>query len=90
MYIYEKIEQKIKKYIIEKCQMGDKLPSIKNFALMFLTSEKTVKKALNNLADDGFITFTRGRYGGTFVMDIPENQGESYKWLAINSDYLTK
>ena len=70
--------------------MGDKLPSIKNFALMFLTSEKTVKKALNNLADDGFITFTRGRYGGTFVMDIPENQGESYKWLAINSDYLTK
>ena len=56
---------------------------------MFQISGKTVKKALDNLAGDGYIMFTRGRYGGTFVMDIPQTSGEAYKWLAINSDYVS-
>ena len=55
---------------------------------MYKTSEKTVKKALDNLAEDGYLMFMRGRYGGTFVMDIPQAKGEAYKWLAINSDYV--
>ena len=88
MYFYEKIEQKISCYISEKTQVGDKLPTIKEFSLMYDTSEKTVKKALDNLADDGYVTFMRGRYGGTFVMDIPQTSKEAYKWLAINSDYM--
>ena len=50
---------------------------------------KTIKKALNNLADDGYLTFVRGRYGGTFVTDIPEDSTEAYKWLAINTDYIS-
>ena len=51
-------------------------------------SEKTIKKALDNLAEDGYLTFTRGRYGGTFVMDIPQTSEEAYKWLAISNDYI--
>lgn len=88
LYHYEKIEQKIRQYITENAQVGDKLPSIKEFSKLYNTSEKTVKTALNNLAEDGYLTFTRGRYGGTFVMDIPQGVNEAYKWLAINSEYI--
>ena len=87
-YIYEKIEQKIRQYIIANCQIEDKLPSIKDFAIQLDTSEKTVKKALDNLAEEGYITFVRGRYGGTFVLDIPADSTEAYKWLAITSEYI--
>lgn len=87
-YFYEKFEQKIRHYIATNCQVGDKLPSIREFAQNFGTSEKTIKKALDNLAEDGYLTFSRGRYGGTFVMDIPQSSGEAYKWLAISTDYI--
>lgn len=88
VYNYEKIEQKIKSYITKNCQLGDKIPSIKKLASEYETSEKTIKKALDNLAEDGYLAFSRGRYGGTYVLDIPQNEGESYKWLAINNDYF--
>lgn len=88
LYHYEKIEQKIRQYICDNSQVGDKLPSIKEFSQIYNISEKTVKKALDNLAEDGYLTFTRGRYGGTFVMDIPQGANEAYKWLAINSEYI--
>lgn len=88
LYQYEKIEQKIRQYISENSQVGDKLPSIKEFSQMYAISEKTIKTALDNLAEDGYLTFTRGRYGGTFVMDIPQGVNEAYKWLAINSEYI--
>lgn len=88
-YFYEKFEQKIRQYIYEKCQIGDKLPSIKNFSEYYKTSEKTIKKALDNLAEEGFLTFMRGRYGGTFVTDIPQPSGEAYKWLAISTEYIS-
>lgn len=87
-YFYEKIEQKIRQYIIEKCSEGDKLPPIRELAKTYETSEKTIKKALDNLSEDGYVAFARGRYGGTFVLDIPQVSGEAYKWLAISTDYL--
>ncbi len=86
-YFYEKYEQKIRQYIAENCNIGDKLPSIRDFAQNYKTSEKTIRKALGNLMEEGYITFMRGRYGGTFVLDIPQSSKEAYKWLAINSDY---
>lgn len=88
LYYYEKIEQKIRQYIADNAQVGDKLPSIKEFSKLYNTSEKTVKTALDNLAEDGYLTFSRGRYGGTFVMDIPQGVNEAYKWLALNSEYI--
>ena len=88
-YFYEKFEQKIRQYISENCKVGDKLPSIREFALLCQTSEKTIKKALDNLAEEGYLTFSRGRYGGTFVMDIPQSSSEAYKWLAISTDYMS-
>ena len=87
-YFYEQFEQKIKQYIIANCQIGDKLPPIRELANFYNTSEKTIKKSLDNLAEEGYLTFARGRYGGTFVMDMPQTTEEAYKWLAINTDYM--
>lgn len=89
MYFYEKVEQKIRHYIAEKCKVGDKLPSIIEFSNRFDVSPKTIKKALDNLAEDGYLAFARGRYGGTFVTDIPQSSKEAYTWLALNSGYIT-
>lgn len=87
-YCYEKYEQKIRKYILENHKVEDKLPTLKEFAKLFNTSEKTIKKALSNLAEEGYIAFSRGRYGGTFVLDIPTESAEAYQWLAITPEYI--
>ena len=85
----EKIELKIRHYIAENCNIGSRLPSILTFAEQYEVSAKTVKKALDNLSEEGYITFTRGRYGGTFVTDIPQGVNEAYKWLALSPEYAT-
>ncbi|DAA84554.1 TPA: hypothetical protein CPT90_06270 [Candidatus Gastranaerophilales bacterium HUM_3] len=89
LYHYEKIELKIRHYIAENCNIGSRLPSILTFAEQYEVSAKTVKKALDNLSEEGYITFTRGRYGGTFVTDIPQGVNEAYKWLALSPEYAT-
>lgn len=86
-YFYEKVEHRIKEYIIKNCEIGAKLPTIKEFSELYNVSSKTIKKALDDLSDDGYVRFTRGRYGGTFVVDIPTS-GESYTWLAISQEYM--
>ena len=88
-YLYLKYEQKLRQYIAENHEIGNKLPTIKEFANLYNTSEKTIKKSLDNLAEEGYVTYVRGRYGGTFVTDIPQISGEAYKWLAINADYIS-
>lgn len=87
LYYYEQVELKIKQYISEKCKVNDKLPSIRDFAEVFEVSSKTIKKALDNIAYDGYITFARGRNGGTFVINIPENTNIGYTWLALSPEY---
>ena len=87
LYFYEQVEQSIKKYIAEHCKINDKLPTIKNFAEAFNVSAKTIKKALDNLENEGLITYARGRYGGTFVIDIPTVTEKGYTWLALSPEF---
>ena len=87
-YFYERVELKIRHYIASNCEVGSKLPSIANLAQEFSVSAKTIKKALDNLAEDGYVTFSRGRYGGTFVTDMPQEGQEAYKWLALNPEFV--
>jgi len=87
-YHYERIEIKIKHFISQECEVGSKLPSILELAAKYGISAKTVKKALDNLADEGYITYARGRYGGTFVTDIPPSENEAYRWLALTQEYV--
>ena len=86
-YYYEQVEQSIRKYISENCKVGDKLPTIKNFAEVFNVSAKTIKNALDNLEADGYINFVRGKYGGTFVLNIPTVYEKGYAWLALSPEF---
>lgn len=90
MYYYEQVQEKIQKYIAENCKENDRLPTIKNFAEIFNVSTKTIKKALDNLAFEGYITFVQGRYGGTFVTNIPPINKVGYAWLALSPEFETK
>lgn len=87
-YNYEKTQNHIKALIANNYQIGSKLPSIIDLSQELDLSPNTIRKALNNLADDGYLRFSRGRYGGTFVMDIPELSSQSFKWLAVNPKYV--
>ena len=87
MYYYEQVEQGIKQYIAENCKIGDKLPTIKNFAEVFNISAKTIKNALDGLANEGYVNFVRGKYGGTFVTEIPSIYKQGYTWLALSSEF---
>jgi DNA-binding GntR family transcriptional regulator len=87
-YNYEKTQNHIKTLIANNYQIGSKLPSILDLSKELDLSPNTIRKALNNLADDGYLRFVRGRYGGTFVMDIPDTSAQSFKWLAVNPKYV--
>ena len=89
-YSYQKIENLIKNYIKDNFEIGDKLPSMESLSEHFDVSSNTIRKALQNLSKQGYVNFSRGRYGGTFVMDIPEDETESaetFRWLAVSPNY---
>lgn len=87
-YNYEKTQNHIKEMIAKNYEIGSKLPSIKELSIELDLSPNTIRKALNNLADEGYLRFSRGRYGGTFVIDIPETSSQAFKWLAVNPKYV--
>lgn len=87
VYYYEKTQNHIKKIIAQNYSVGDKLPPITEFAQELNLSPNTIRKAFQNLADEGYLTSSRGRYGGTYVLDIPETETQSFKWLAVNPKY---
>ena len=86
-YYYEKTQNHIKKMIAQNYEVGMKLPSILELSKELDLSPNTIRKAFHNLAAEGYIVFSRGRYGGTFVIDIPETDSQSFKWLAVNPQY---
>lgn len=86
-YHYQKIQNKIENIIADNYDIGSKLPSIKEFSRALDVSPNIIRKALNNLANDGVLRFTRGRYGGTYVIDLPQAPEQTFKWLAVNPQY---
>lgn len=87
VYYYEKTQNHIKKIIAQNYSVGDKLPPIAEFARQLNLSPNTIRKAFTNLAQEGYLTSSRGRYGGTYVIDIPETETQNFKWLAVNPKY---
>lgn len=87
-YNYEKTQNHIKSLIAQNYEIGSKLPSIMELSKELDLSPNTIRKALKNLADEGYLRFARGRWGGTFVMDIPDTSSQSFKWLAVNPKYV--
>lgn len=86
-YYYERTQNQLKKIIAENYSIGDKLPSIMELSKEMDLSPNTIRKAFHNLAKEGYLTFSRGRYGGTFILDIPETETQTFKWLAVNPKY---
>ena len=89
-YHYEKTQNRIKRIISENYGIGSKLPSIREFSERLDLSPNTIRKALNNLAKEGILRFSRGRYGGTFVIDMPDVEEQTFRWLAVNPRYAQK
>ena len=88
-YSYQKTEEKIIKLINENYSAGDKLPSMQDLARKFDVSTNTIRKALINIAQDGYITFSRGRFGGTYVVEKPSASTDApYQWISINPDFI--
>lgn len=83
-YSWEKIVGQIKKYIEKNCEIGDKTPSIKEFATLFSTSTNTIRHAISELCEVGILHTQRGKFGGTYVTALPEETQETYAWLALN------
>ncbi|MFT3798072.1 FadR/GntR family transcriptional regulator [Microbacterium sp.] len=48
---------------------GESLPPERDLAAMYGVSRDTVREAIRELADTGYLVPRRGRYGGTFVAD---------------------
>lgn len=86
-YYYEKTQNHIKRMIAENYEIGAKLPSIMALSKEMDLSPNTIRKAFQNLAREGYLVFSRGRYGGTFVIDLPETDSQAFKWLAVNPKY---
>jgi DNA-binding GntR family transcriptional regulator len=88
-YSYQKIESKLINLINKEYNAGDKLPSMLELSKKYDVSTNTIRKALISLEQDGFVTFGRGRFGGTFVIEKPStSETQQYKWLSINPDYI--
>lgn len=88
VYHYQRIEDKIKNMIIDNYKLGDKLPSMDSLSKDLDVSTNTVRKALQNIAEQGYLKFGRGRYGGTYIIDLPvRDDSPAYQWLAVNPKF---
>ena len=89
IYCYEKIKNQLKQLISQNYDLGSKLPSMQELSKELDVSTNTIKKALHEMAKEGYIGFSRGRYGGSFVINVPENQeAAAYRWLAVSKKYV--
>lgn len=71
-YHYQKMEGLLKAHIHQgNYKPGDKLPPMSALAQELQVSSNTVRKALQSLATQGYLSLSRGRYGGTTVLKTP-------------------
>lgn len=92
-YNYEKVERHLRVLIRQQYQVGDKLPAMGILSKTLDVSSNTIRKALQNLAREKMVRFSRGRYGGTYVLRIPDEpeapEDESsmaFAWVSINPE----
>lgn len=88
-YSYQKVEDHMRTLIRDNYEIGEKLPSMEDLSKKLDVSTNTIRKALKNLHSEGIVHFGRGRYGGTFIVDIPEGtEKQTFRWLAVNPTYV--
>lgn len=91
-YNYEKVEQHLKTLIRQSYKVGDKLPAMGVLSKELDVSSNTIRKALQNLAKEKMVSFSRGRYGGTYVTRLPEaaeaEPGKTFTWVSLNPETI--
>lgn len=88
-YNYERVEKHLKLLIRKQYKLGSKLPAMGALAQELDVSSNTIRKALQNLAEQHIIEFARGRYGGTFITKMPEDtEVATFKWLSVNPEHV--
>lgn len=88
LYSWEKALDALKKYITQNHESGDKIPPMKELAQILSVSTNTVKRAVSILCDEGYLITQRGKYGGVFVLEIPQKESEAFTWLALNPEVI--
>ena len=88
-YSWQKALTHLKKYIVENYEAGDKIAPIRELATILNVSPNTIRRALSDLFQSGYLVSQRGKLGGIFIMEMPEVEGDSYRWLALNKDAIT-
>ena len=89
-YNYQRIEQLLKDMISKEYNVGDKIPPILELSEKLDVSTNTIRKALQNLAKECIVEFVRGKYGGTFVVNMPKLQDKkpAFTWLSVNKEHI--
>ncbi|MBQ8634675.1 GntR family transcriptional regulator [bacterium] len=88
-YSWQKALGHLKKYIVENYETGDKIAPIRELATILNVSPNTIRRALSDLFQSGHLIAQRGKSGGIFIMEMPEIEGDSYRWLALNPDAIS-
>ena len=89
IYSWQKALGHLKKYIIENYEVGDKIAPIRELAVILNVSPNTIRRALAALFQSGHLVSQRGKLGGIFIMDMPEPDEDTYRWLAINPEVVS-
>jgi DNA-binding GntR family transcriptional regulator len=88
-YSYEKVKTSIVDLINSQYNAGDKLPTLMDLSARFDVSTNTIRKAMISLEQEGVVTFSRGRFGGTYLLEKPSNiEKQQYQWISINPDFI--
>ena len=90
LYCWEKTLNALKKYIIQNHQSGEKIPPMRELASILNVSTNTIKRAVSILCEEGYLIAQRGKYGGVFILEIPQEERnfEAFTWLALNPDVV--
>ena len=60
-YDWERVLDQIKKYMITHHEAGDKLPSMKNLASILNVSTNTIRRAVNEMVEQGMTLLPEGK-----------------------------
>ncbi|MEH7381161.1 GntR family transcriptional regulator [Bacillus sp. JJ1533] len=86
--IYFQIEQGIREKIEKKeLKPGDMIPSEREYAEKFQISRMTVRQAINNLVNEGYLERVRGK--GTFVA-VKKIEKNTQKLTSFSEDMLSR
>ena len=84
LYSWEKTLDALKKYIMQNHGAGDKIPSMKELSKILNVSTNTIRHAISILCDEGYLITQRGKYGGVYILEMPQKDSETFRWLALN------